>query len=110
MKSLSDSIADSRRLTFDLLLADIDLGLTFLNIAKSSGVKETVLRNQRNARKAYEAVACKLETASLDDAARQTAEGRLHALKQELDRQLETEAVSQTQSGDNEDHPPVNHT
>jgi hypothetical protein len=49
----------------EFLKTDLDVGITFVKIARTSADPETVSRNQRNARKAYDAVAHFLSTVTL---------------------------------------------
>ena len=48
--------ADMDKSGVDFLLIELDAALTFLDVADTSRIDETVDRNHRNARKAYDTV------------------------------------------------------
>ena len=56
--SMADApqVGDWRRVGAEFIIADLQLAFTFLEIARTSWVTETVRRNQKNARTAYDAV------------------------------------------------------
>jgi hypothetical protein len=45
----------------EFLLVDLDVGMTFLDVAEASRIEETKHRNRNNARKAYDTVLHLLE-------------------------------------------------
>jgi hypothetical protein len=56
MSSLPMTFLDVNQNGVAFLLADIDVGMTFMDVAESSHIQETVRRNHDNARKAYDTV------------------------------------------------------
>jgi len=56
MSDPSELIFDSHRAGAGFLLNDLDVARTFLDVADTSKIKETVRRNRQNARTAYDAV------------------------------------------------------
>jgi hypothetical protein len=66
------SRADSlNRAMVEFIKIDLDLATTFVELAQESENKETIARNQRNARNVYDAVAYCLSAASLSKAERE---------------------------------------
>ena len=80
-------VGDWRRVGAEFIIADLELAFTFLKIARTSSVTETVRRNQRNARTAYHAVLQFLPRClpALSAAERQTIEDNLRKLKHRLE-------------------------
>lgn len=76
-----------RRACAEFIIADLKLALTFLEIAGTSSVTETVRRNQKNARTAYDAVLRFLPRCipALSAAERQAIEDNLRNLKNGLE-------------------------
>lgn len=66
------------------LLIDVDLGLTFLDVAKASAIEETTRRNHDNARKAYDAVLHLLENLRPSVSERQVINVKLALLRTRL--------------------------
>ena len=52
---------DLNQSVVDFLFADLDLAMTFMDVAAASHIEETIRRNHNNARKAYDAVVHLLE-------------------------------------------------
>jgi hypothetical protein len=75
-----------RRSGAEFILADLELAFTFLDIASTSGVADTVCRNQENARAAYDSVLRFLprSIAALTAAERQNVQDKLEELKSRL--------------------------
>jgi len=69
----------------DFLLTDLDLAMTFMDIAKTSQIEETVRRNHNNARKAYDTVLHLLEKLTADAGQRQVIDAKLALLKTRLE-------------------------
>ncbi len=69
----------------DFLLTDVDLALTFLDVADTTAVEETAHRNREHARQAYGTVANFLTKLNLKVADREAVETRLAVLKERLD-------------------------
>jgi hypothetical protein len=80
-------VVDWRRVGAEFIVADLKLAFTFLEIARTSSVTETVRRNQKNARAAYHAVLRFLPRClpALSAAERQTIEDNLRKLKHRLE-------------------------
>jgi hypothetical protein len=79
---------DTRDLYFiskEFLLTDLDLGLTFLDVAETSRDRETVRRNQRHAKRAYQTVLEFLEKLTLQESDRQMVESKLAVLRSRLE-------------------------
>ena len=68
----------------EFLKTDLDVGITFVKIARTSADPETVSRNQRNARKAYDAVAHFLSTVTLTQIERENINTKMERLKSAL--------------------------
>jgi len=56
MDDLGRMIFDAHRMGVAFLLADLDLAMTFLDVAATSHERESSQRNQKNARTAYDTV------------------------------------------------------
>ena len=69
---------------FEFLLTDLDTGLTFMDVAESSGDVAITQRNHANARRAYDTVVHFMQTLSLDDTQRKELAERLALLKSRL--------------------------
>jgi hypothetical protein len=78
---------DWRRAGAEFIVADLELAFTFLEIARTSLVTETVRRNQKNARAAYNAVLRFLPRClpALSAAERQAVEDNLRKLENSLE-------------------------
>ena len=76
-----------RRACAELIMADLELGFTFLDIARSLGLTAAGRRNQKNARTAYDAVLRFLPRSlpALSVAERQAIEKELRELKKRLE-------------------------
>ena len=76
-------VGDWRRVGANFIITDLELAFTFLKIARTSSVPETVRRNQGNACTAYHAVLRFLPQClpALSAAERQTIEVNLRKLK-----------------------------
>jgi hypothetical protein len=80
-----DILRVSERLRVELLFADCDLGMTFLDVAANSGNPETVERNRQHARKAYETVRRYVPNAALTPAETRAIKRKLSILKKRLE-------------------------
>ncbi len=56
MDDLGRTIFDAHRMGAAFLLADLDLAMTFLDVAATSDKRKSSQRNQKNARTAYDTV------------------------------------------------------
>ena len=72
------------------VLTDLDVGLTFMDVADTTHNAQTARRNDSNARTAYDTVVRLLEKLSPSDAERRVIEAKLAILKNRL------QAVGQT--------------
>src|ERR1700733_1435316 len=66
------------------VLTDLDLAMTFLDLAKISRIEETIRRNHNNARKVYNTVLHLLEKLTPDPEQQQMIEAKLALLKMRL--------------------------
>jgi hypothetical protein len=85
MSSLLENIDALKRTGAEFLITDLDTAMVFMDVADTSGDKETVARNQRNARKAYNTVLGFLSTLALMPSDRQAVESKLAVLKARLE-------------------------
>ena len=56
LEDILQTVKDARRILTEFLTTDLDVALTFLKIASTSNNSDTVQRNLKNARTAYETV------------------------------------------------------
>ncbi len=68
----------------NLLLTDLDLGMTFLDVAKTSMIESTKRRNYHNARAAYDTVILLLEALKPDLEQKQGVDAKLRLLETRL--------------------------
>jgi len=68
----------------DLIRTDLDVARTFIRIARNSTDPETIFRDRRNARRAYDAMVHLLSTADVQSTDRQSLDQDLAALKSAL--------------------------
>jgi hypothetical protein len=85
MSDLAAAIFDSHRTGAAFLLTDLDLAMTFLDLANTSRIAGIVRRNRRNARTAYDSVLRFLPRLVLTAAERQRIEEKLSELKGRLE-------------------------
>ena len=69
----------------DFLVTDLDLALTFMDIAETTNIEETAHRNREKARRAYTTVKDFLSRPALKQVDRGSIETRLARLKARLD-------------------------
>ena len=69
----------------EFLIADLDVALTFMDVAHTSGDEEIVARNYRNARKAYGTVMEFLSKLTLMPSDRETVKRKLAVVKARLE-------------------------
>jgi hypothetical protein len=84
MSGFRGNFADLNQIGVDFLLTDLDLAMTFMDIAAASHIPETILRNHNNARKAYDAVEHLLGKLTPDAGQRQEIDTKLALLKTRL--------------------------
>jgi hypothetical protein len=76
MSSLPENIEALNHTGADFLTTDLDVALTFMEVAHTSSDEETVSRNHRNACKAYETVLEFLSKLTLIPSERQAVESK----------------------------------
>jgi hypothetical protein len=81
---VSERFHNANQTGVELLLVDLDLALTFLDVADTSHIEETRQRNRNNARKAYDTVLRLLETLKPDAGQRRAIDAKLVLLKTRL--------------------------
>ncbi len=74
----------ANRIKADLLRMDLETCVTFVKIARESVDKETVARNRRNARNAYDSVVHFMSTATLTKLEEENIKTKLDHLKSAL--------------------------
>ena len=84
MASLAENIKDLTHTSAEFLITDLDLALTFMDIADTSNSAETGTRNRQNARHAYDTVREFLSKLALTASDRQAVESKLAVLKARL--------------------------
>ena len=68
----------------NFVLLDLDVGMTFMDVAEASCVEETTCRNHNNARKAHDAVLRLLENLTPSPSERQAIDVKLAILRDRL--------------------------
>jgi hypothetical protein len=68
----------------DFVLIDLDVGMTFMDVAEASRIDEITRRNHHNARKAYDAVVRLLEKLKPSLSERQAIDAKLAILRTRL--------------------------
>ncbi len=85
MNDFAENEREARRIIAGILLADIDLAFTFLDVATASHNEETVKRNINNAREIYNSTTGTLATKSFEIDARAKMQVGLELLGQKLE-------------------------
>jgi hypothetical protein len=75
----------SNEVGLEFALTDIDVALTFMDVAEVSANEETISRNHDNARKAYATVVDFLKKLHPDERQSEVIEAKLALLKARLD-------------------------
>jgi hypothetical protein len=75
----------ANRLGVAFLFTECDLAVTFLNVADNSSILETVLRNRKNARKAYDTILRNMPKLVLNAAESQSIERKLSTLRTRME-------------------------
>jgi hypothetical protein len=76
--------SEANEASAEFLLVDLDTALTFMDLARDSKNPETVERNRKHAREAYDTVLRLLPKVALDAEQSQGIHDRLAALKSRL--------------------------
>lgn len=79
------------KLNVDFIRTDLDVAITFVEIARQTQEREKAIRNLNNARKAYETVLLYLRVATLNHFEHEYIERKLGLLKSGLLRQGEAD-------------------
>jgi hypothetical protein len=80
----ADAFQKANRIKVDLLRIDLDTCVTFVKTARESLDKETVARNRRNARQAYDSVVHLMSAAVLTQIEEENVKTKLEHLKNAL--------------------------
>jgi len=81
---LSERFRELNQNGVDFVLLDLDVGMTFMDVADASQLDETTRRNHHNARKAHAAVVRLLEKLKPSLSERQAIDRKLAILKTRL--------------------------
>jgi hypothetical protein len=79
-----EAAEDLNKLKVDFIRTDLDIAVTFAQIASQTGESEKTIRSQRNARKGYDAVFLAISTAALTHFERENIRRKLESLKSAL--------------------------
>ena len=82
---MSERFHDLNQTGVEFMLIDLDLAMTFMDVAAVSRLEETKHRNHKNARKAYDAVLHHLEKLKPDAGQRRAIDAKLARLKTRLE-------------------------
>jgi hypothetical protein len=75
---------ETEKTAIDLLLLDLDIGLTFLDVAETTRITETARRNRENAQKSYDTVVSALQAVTLNDEQQALFDRKLTLLRSRL--------------------------
>ena len=84
MRNWQENFSDLNQSGVSFLLTDLDLAMTFMDVADASRTEETTRRNHTNARTAYDTVLHLLEKLSPNADQRQAIDAKLASLKKRL--------------------------
>ena len=85
MRNWQENFSDLNQSGVSFLLTDLDLAMTFMDVADASRIEETTRRNHTNARTAYDTVVHLLEKLSPNADQRQAIDAQLTILKTRLE-------------------------
>ena len=85
MRNWQENFSDLSQSGVSFLLTDLDLAMTFMDVADASRIEETTRRNHTNARTAYDTVLHLLEKLSPNADQRQAIDAQLTILKTRLE-------------------------
>ena len=85
MRNWQENFSDLNQSGVSFLLTDLDLAMTFMDVADASRVEETTRRNHTNARTAYDTVVHLLEKLTPNADQRQAIDAQLTILKTRLE-------------------------
>jgi hypothetical protein len=86
MPDAPEEVTQARNTGVDFLLADLDLALTFMEVAAVSGSEETRKRNQEKAHEACQTVLRLLDTVRPEAPQRAAISQKLALLKERLEK------------------------
>jgi hypothetical protein len=76
---------DANNIGVEFLLTDLEIAMTFLDVAEVSRIPETVRRNHQNARDAYDSVLRLLHYVTPDARQQRVIDDKLRTLKARLE-------------------------
>jgi hypothetical protein len=79
-----ENLSDLNRSGVSFLLTDLDIGMTFMDVAATSRIEETTRRNHTNARTAYDTVLRLLENLTPTADERRAIDAKLASLRMRL--------------------------
>jgi hypothetical protein len=82
--AVSERFPELNQTGVEFVLLDLDVAMTFIDVAAASRIEETTRRNHLNARKAYDGVVHLLKTLTPDAEQRQVINAKLSLLKMRL--------------------------
>ena len=85
MRNWQENFSDLNQSGVSFLLTDLDLAMTFMDVADASRIEETTRRNHTNARTAYDTVVHLLEKLTPNADHRQAIDAQLTILKTRLE-------------------------
>ena len=85
MRNWQENFPDLNQSGVSFLLTDLDLAMTFMDVADASRIEETTRRNHTNARTAYDTVVHLLEKLTPNADQRQAIDAQLTILKTRLE-------------------------
>ena len=85
MRNWQENFSDLSQSGVSFLLTDLDLAMTFMDVADASRIEETTRRNHTNARTAYDTVVHLLEKLTPNADQRQAIDAQLTILKTRLE-------------------------
>ena len=80
-----DQIKASNQGIIEFLLIDLDVALTFMDVAETTEFRSTAERNHRNARSAYDTVIAKLREVTPNDAQQAVLDRKIAELRGRLE-------------------------
>jgi hypothetical protein len=85
VRNWQENFPDLNQSGVSFLLTDLDLAMTFMDVADASRIEETTRRNHTNARTAYDTVVHLLEKLTPNADQRQAIDAQLTILKTRLE-------------------------
>ena len=85
LEPVNELISELNATALQFLLIDLDLGMTFMDVAKASRIEQTIHRSHENARRALDTVLHLSQKLNLDEEERRTIDVKLTLLKARLE-------------------------